>query len=84
MSRYNLKKPNYKFSTNKDQLLNEMSIDDCARRCTDEIGTPCKSFHFCYLTSECVFSKDPLPTGDTNYIADTHCDVYESNSRKVI
>lgn len=78
MSRYNLKKPNFKFSKNNGQFFSKISIDECAKKCTDEIGTPCKSFHFCFLTSECLLTQNSISNDQANYEANSYCDIYES------
>ncbi|CAF0710186.1 unnamed protein product [Brachionus calyciflorus] len=79
LSRYNLKKPNFKFSKNVGQLY-KISIDECAKKCTDEIGVPCKSFHFCFLTSECLLTQETVTNDQSGYEANSYCDIYEKDS----
>jgi hypothetical protein len=62
----------------KDQTLTSTTIDDCAKHCTDEIGIKCNAFQFCFITAECVISKDYLVDDDNEYMQDSYCDIYES------
>lgn len=79
MNRYNRKLPNKKFAYKKDGLLSSVSIDDCAKYCTDEIGITCNAFQYCYLAAECVISKDFLSNDQNEYQNENNCDIYESN-----
>ena len=79
LSKYILKKANARYVNKKDKLYQDASIDDCIKYCNDEIGVDCKSFHFCYLTSECVLSKSVVPNDNEEFQNNNYCDVYESN-----
>ena len=78
MSRYNLKKTNQRYINKKDRIFTNIGITDCVINCNDEIGIDCKSFHYCYKTSECVLSKDVVPTDNDEFQAVDSCDIYES------
>ncbi|RNA21589.1 antigen B membrane, partial [Brachionus plicatilis] len=80
LSKYNLKKPNFKFKKNNDDLSLKLNIDECAKKCTQEIGSPCNSFHYCFLTSECVLSQNVLVEGSSNYEENNFCDIYEKDA----
>ncbi len=80
MRRFNKKLPNKKFLKEKDGLLTNVNVDDCAKYCGDEIGIKCNSFEYCYLSAECVISKEFLSNDQSEYQNDENCDIYESNS----
>ena len=79
LSRYNLKQTNKRYINKKDRAFSDISINDCVKNCNDEIGIDCKSFHYCYKTSECVLSKDVVPSNNDEFQAVDSCDIYESN-----
>lgn len=78
MSQFNLKKPNFKFKKNEFNFYPNLKIDECAKKCTEEIGLVCNSFHFCYLTSECLLNKNLLAEESSNFEENNYCDIYES------
>ena len=78
LSRYNLKQSNKRYVNKKDRFFTDISINDCVKNCNDEIGIDCKSFHYCYKTTECVLSKDMVPSDNDEFQAVDNCDIYES------
>lgn len=82
MSRFNLKSSRTKIITlkNVEERLG-VSVDDCAKLCIDKIGAECKTFGYCYLGADCAISTNSLAEfGPSDFVADDHCDVYESNT----
>lgn len=58
--------------------MQNLNIDECAKKCTEEIGASCNSFHFCFLTSECLLNKDFIVEESSNFEENRYCDIYES------
>jgi hypothetical protein len=79
LSKYKLLKPNQRYINKKDRIFSGISIDDCIKNCNDEIGIDCKSFHYCYKSTECVLSKNLVPTDQEEFQTVDSCDIYESN-----
>jgi hypothetical protein len=77
LEKYNRKKPNKKFQSNKQIYLQNQNIDDCAKFCSEELGFDCLSFDFCYITGDCRLSDSSLSETE-DYITANDCDIYES------
>lgn len=58
-----------------------ISIDDCARLCLDKIGAECRTFSFCYIKGDCVFTSDSYidEVFENGLVNDNYCDVYQSS-----
>lgn len=77
-----MKSARTKIITNKNiKETTDVSIDDCARLCIDKIGDECKTFGYCYLSTDCLYSTNSFSDYQENDLAkDDHCDVYESKT----
>lgn len=79
MAKYNRKYTGKAFKKDFDTVFNQLSIDDCAKKCNQELGFECKSFDFCYLHGDCRLSKSKVSSNPTDFSDSNECDVYESN-----
>lgn len=82
LSRFNMKSARTKITATKNiKETTDVSIDDCARLCIDKIGDECKTFGYCYLSSDCLYSTNSFSDYQENELSkDDHCDVYESKT----
>lgn len=58
-------------------IFMNVSVDDCAYKCTKSQTFNCEAFSYCYLQGQCVLSENH-PTKDTIEVS-SWCDVYERN-----
>lgn len=76
LSRFDIVMPNARMNKVIGDEYDRITIDDCAQKCVDKIGNECKSFHYCYLSGDCLISDQPYtPVED---MLDDNCDIYES------
>jgi hypothetical protein len=79
LNRYTRVLPNSKFLKTKEFTLTGVTIDDCAKRCNEQIGLDCKSFDFCYLNGVCSLSKESIDASQKDQAeSDDNCDIYQS------
>ena len=75
-----MEKPNTKFLNVKGTEFTSISIDDCARQCTNKVGAECNSFHYCFVNGGCLITEFTTSSlNSTVFLSDKNCDIYESN-----
>ncbi len=80
LKNYRLKFKNSEFAEVPLDEFFQLSVDDCAKKCNELIGKECKSFNYCYLSSNCQLNTDL--SGDqlnnSAIVQSNNCDIYES------
>lgn len=75
LSRFDLTFKNSRYASRKDRFYNGISVDQCAQNCARENAFNCESFHYCYVSGECMTSRTG-PTNISDIVKFDPCEIY--------
>ncbi len=84
LNNYDLKGQNKKFAKTsaKETSFVSLTVDDCAKKCNEELTYECATFEYCYLNGDCKIRRDATNDNDPSEFNENNaCDIYESKEK---